>query len=147
MSTFCSRGYSNGAGLGRSEGRPGSGSKPTKLCSNFRRRFRKKRRVPWMRLHGFSRRPCQNVAPHDGVRPFYQKSTCLTLSTEGPNVVQIWSRDTLESGSNKTLVLHRVVRLWEHVFLLCPTEPSLGITTFQAGSAVKIKRPSKFKYI
>jgi len=32
-------------------------------------------------------------APHRGVRPFHQKSTCLTKLTLGPYVVQIWSRD------------------------------------------------------
>ena len=46
--------------------------------------------------------------PHGGVRPFHQKSTCLTQLTLGPYVVQIWSRNTPESGANETLVLHRV---------------------------------------
>ena len=46
--------------------------------------------------------------PHGGVRPFLQKSTCLTQLTLGPYEVQIWSRNTPESGVNETLVLHRV---------------------------------------
>jgi len=33
------------------------------------------------------------ILPHVGVRPFHQKSTCLTQLTLGPYVVQIWSRD------------------------------------------------------
>ena len=31
--------------------------------------------------------------PHGGIRPFHQKSTCLTELTSGPYVVQIWSRN------------------------------------------------------
>ena len=46
--------------------------------------------------------------PHGGVRPFHQKSTCLTQLTLGPCVVQIWSHITPESGPNETLVLHCV---------------------------------------
>jgi len=46
--------------------------------------------------------------PHGGVRPFHQKSTCLTQLTLGPYVVHNWSRDTPESGVNETLLLHRV---------------------------------------
>ena len=40
--------------------------------------------------------------------PFHQKSTCLAQLTLGPYVVQIWSRNTPESGVNETHVLHRV---------------------------------------
>ena len=47
-------------------------------------------------------------SPHGGVRPVHQKSTCLTQLTLGPRVVQIWSRNTPESGPNETFVLHRV---------------------------------------
>jgi len=46
--------------------------------------------------------------PHGGVRPFHQKSTCLTQLTLVPKVVQIWSRNTLELGGSETFVLHRV---------------------------------------
>ena len=46
--------------------------------------------------------------PHGGVRPFHQKLTCLTELTLGPDVVQIWPRNTPESGVNETLVLHPV---------------------------------------
>ena len=46
-------------------------------------------------------------SPHGGVRPLHQKSTCLTQLSRGPYAVQIWSRNTTESGVNKTLVLHR----------------------------------------
>ena len=31
--------------------------------------------------------------PHDGLRPFHQKSTCVTQSTLGSYAVQIWSRN------------------------------------------------------
>ena len=34
----------------------------------------------------------RRTIPHDGVRPFHRKSTCLPQSTSGPYVVQIWSR-------------------------------------------------------
>ena len=47
--------------------------------------------------------------PNGGVRPFHQKSTCLTRLTFWPNVVRIRSRITPESGPNKTLALHLVV--------------------------------------
>ena len=65
--------------------------------------------------------------PHGGVRPRHQKSTCVTQSTLGPNVVKLWSRnppdlegtklthsfggnETLERNprGNETLALHRV---------------------------------------
>ena len=49
--------------------------------------------------------------PHGGVRSVHQKSICLTQSTLGPYVVQLWSRNTSESGPNETLVLHRVDRV------------------------------------
>jgi hypothetical protein len=45
--------------------------------------------------------------PHGGVRAFHQKTTCLTQLTLGPCVVQIWSRNTPESGINETLVLRQ----------------------------------------
>jgi len=34
----------------------------------------------------------ERTLPHGGVRPFHQKSTCLTQLTLGRYVVQIWSR-------------------------------------------------------
>ena len=46
--------------------------------------------------------------PHGGVRPFQQMPTCITRSTSGQSALQIWSRNTPESGPNETLVLHRV---------------------------------------
>ena len=46
--------------------------------------------------------------PHGGVRPFRQKSTCLTQLTSGPYVVPVWSRNTPGSVVNETCVLHRV---------------------------------------
>jgi len=46
--------------------------------------------------------------PHGGVRPFHQKSICLTQSTLGPYVVHIWSRNTLELRGDETFELHRV---------------------------------------
>jgi hypothetical protein len=39
----------------------------------------------------------------------HRKSTCLAQSTLGSHVVQIWSRNTSESGPNETFVVHRVV--------------------------------------
>ena len=49
--------------------------------------------------------------PHSGLRPFHQKSTCLTSFTSGAYVVQIWSRATLDLRGNETLVRHRAVRV------------------------------------
>jgi len=46
--------------------------------------------------------------PHGGVRPFYQKSTCLTQLTLGPYVVKLSSRNTTNVGPNETFVAHRV---------------------------------------
>ena len=40
----------------------------------------------------------------------FQKSTCLKQLTLGPNVVQIWSRNTPNSGPNETFELHCVDR-------------------------------------
>ena len=37
------------------------------------------------------------ATPHGGARPFHQKTTCLTQSTSGPYVVQIWSRHDRKS--------------------------------------------------
>ena len=50
----------------------------------------------------------QLVHPHGGVRPFDQKSTCLTRLNLRPYVVQMWSRYIPESGRSETLVVHRV---------------------------------------
>jgi hypothetical protein len=46
--------------------------------------------------------------PHGGVPPFHRKSTCMTRSTLGPNVVQIRSRNSLELRVNQTLDVHLV---------------------------------------
>jgi len=48
---------------------------------------------------------------HGGVRPFHQKSTCLTQLILGPYVVQSWSRNTPKNSPNEALVLHRVAPL------------------------------------
>ena len=40
--------------------------------------------------------------PHGGARTFHQTSTCLTQLAFYPCAVQIWSRNTLESGGAKT---------------------------------------------
>ena len=47
---------------------------------------------------------------HGGVRPFHQKSSCLTQLTVGPRVVQTWSRSTPASGVNETRVPPRALR-------------------------------------
>ena len=47
--------------------------------------------------------------PHGGARPFHHKSTCLTQSTSGHCVVQIWSRNTPNFGPNESFVAHRVM--------------------------------------
>ena len=39
--------------------------------------------------------------PSGGVRPFQQKSACITSLTLGPNVVQIWSRNVRISERTK----------------------------------------------
>ena len=36
---------------------------------------------------------CRGQRPHGGVRPFHQKSTCLTELTVGPYLVHIWTRN------------------------------------------------------
>jgi len=45
-----------------------------------------------VRVSGFGLRECfesiEVVRPHGGVRPFHQKSTCITQLTSGPCVVQ-----------------------------------------------------------
>ena len=46
--------------------------------------------------------------PHGELRPFHQKSTCLTQLTLGPYVMQIWPRNTPESGVNEFCELHPV---------------------------------------
>ena len=46
----------------------------------------------------------QESSPHGRVRPFHQKSTCITQLTLGPIEVQIWSRNTLELRGNGTRV-------------------------------------------
>ena len=46
--------------------------------------------------------------PHGGVCSFHQKSTCLTQLTLRPCVMQIWSRNTPESGGNEPLEVHRM---------------------------------------
>ena len=46
-------------------------------------------------------------ASRGGVRPFHQKSTCLTQLTSGPYALQIWSRNTPNFSPNKTFVLRR----------------------------------------
>jgi len=43
-------------------------------------------------------RPTPRRVVHGAARPFHQKSTCLTQSTLGPYVVQIWSRTTPSLG-------------------------------------------------
>ena len=48
--------------------------------------------------------------PHGGVRPSRQKSSFLTQSTLGPNVVQIWSRYTLKFRGNEILGVRNQVR-------------------------------------
>ena len=55
--------------------------------------------------------PDTAAIPHGGGPPFQKKSTRLTQLTLKPNVVQIWSRNTLELRRNETRVLHRVDRL------------------------------------
>ena len=35
----------------------------------------------------------RHYAPHGGLRTFHQKSTCLTRSTLGPDLVKIWSHN------------------------------------------------------
>ena len=40
----------------------------------------------------FQYKPKRRNHPHGGARPFHEKATCLTQSTLGPYVVQIWSR-------------------------------------------------------
>ena len=46
--------------------------------------------------------------PHGGVRPLHQKSTCLTQSTLGPDVLQIWSR--YGQNLDRTKPLYSTVR-------------------------------------
>ena len=48
-----------------------------------------------------SRRPPRGTGPHGGVRPFHQKSTCLTQLSLGPCMVQIWPRCCHFPGERK----------------------------------------------
>jgi len=41
------------------------------------------------------------AAPHVGLRPFHQKSTCITQLTAGPYLVQIWSRSTPQNRGER----------------------------------------------
>ena len=50
-----------------------------------------------------------STQPHGGVRPFVRNSICITQSTGGPYVVQIWTRNTLTFRGNETRELQRVV--------------------------------------
>jgi hypothetical protein len=49
-----------------------------------------------------------NLYSHGGRRPFHQKSTCTTQLILWPYVMQIWSRNTLDSRGHETLVPNRV---------------------------------------
>ena len=51
----------------------------------------------------------RGVRSHSGVRASHQKSTQNETLTLGRCVVQIWSRNTPDSGPNKTRVAQRVV--------------------------------------
>jgi len=44
--------------------------------------------------------------PHGGLRPFHQKSSCLTQLTLGPCVVQIWSRYVQNLTQQQNLESH-----------------------------------------
>ena len=46
---------------------------------------------PWMRRPFFEKSATE--VTHGGLRPFHQKSTCLTQLTLGPCVVHIWTRN------------------------------------------------------
>ena len=64
----------------------------------WRRRGSSARRSCWASArslrcpHAINKQVCGESLPHGGVRPFHQKSTCLTQLTLGPYVVQIWPR-------------------------------------------------------
>ena len=57
---------------------------------------------PWdsCTLHQGSQN-AHGAGPHDGLRPFHQKATCLTRLTLGPYVVQIWSCNPRISEATK----------------------------------------------
>ena len=59
--------------------------------------------------------------PHGGVRPFHQKSTCLTQSTLRSYLLQTWSYNTPKLGPNETRVAHRTV---EQVGVLATSQVS-----------------------
>ena len=62
--------------------------------------------------------------PHGGLRPFHQKSTCLTQLTPGPCVVHFWSRNTPAAGENETRAdLHRRASLPVQVGQAPRTDP------------------------
>jgi len=72
--------------------------------------------------------PKPGFQPHGGVRPFHQKSTCLTQFTLGPYVEQIWS-SYVQFRTNETCDLQRVVEnCWARsVISLISAEPSTRV--------------------
>ena len=70
----------------------------------------------------------ESDTPHGGVRPFHQKSTCLTRLTLGSYVVQIWSRDPRNLGKIATFPsksASHVPSIWPG-FRSLPTRPRMS---------------------
>ena len=79
------------------------------------------------------------VLPHGGLRPFHQKSTCITQLTLGPNAVQIWPRNPRVSEATKPSNLTvwmgtlwaLVERVWVEENILCGLSlPTADIQTY-----------------
>jgi len=66
--------------------------------------------------------------PRGGVRPFHQKSTCITQLTSERYVVQIWPRNTPNSGPSEPFELHCVggLVLFGVLFQVASLVPVLG---------------------
>ena len=76
------------------------------------------------------------AVPHGGVRPFHQKSTCLTNLTFEPCVVQIWSRTPRFSGGTKPL--NSTVRM------LASRDEQPGLTSLPSQKLISLHKSVNF---
>ena len=78
---------------------------------------------------------------HGGVRPFHQKSACLTQLTLGLYAVRIWSRNTPESGPNKTFVRHHVDRSSAYILVAVRVSDSAYQLVYRGTSPIRNRHP------
>ena len=60
-------------------------------------------------LSNINTQDCRDGSPHGGLRAFHQSQLARTQLTFRLYVLQIWTRNTPDSGVNETLGVHRVV--------------------------------------